>query len=628
MSSLREKLIKPFSSVRLLKSNLGFTFVEVLVVVAIITILAVAIIIVVNPAKRFEEARDRQREIHLQSILNAIEMRMTVERGWFPPCQELPQDIDEEAQPVFKTIGTKDDPGFYDLYKCLVPVYLSTELFDPEEGSKEDTRYLIWQNPYNKNISVIYIKGEKKIVVGPEDYAAFSVPSLSTNEITNLSYNSAISGGKIIDQGDTPITERGLVWATSSSATYPTILDNKIIDQTPGEIFSLSITNLIPNTDYSVRAYAINDFGEGYGNRREFHTCTLQPMVNTLEAINVSYNKATLRGEVTCVGADNPNRFFEWGTTTGQYDYTATSTGGTGIFSSNLTNIEVQKTYYFRACAQNTSGKRCGTEKSFYTDYTVPIVTTASTTNITWNSAESGGSVTDDGGTLVTARGVCWNVTGSPTIDDDCTTDGTGTGSFESDITNLIPGVTYYVRAYAVNNVGAGYGGVDVFKTIGFCFGVESEGDPGGTALSCSVREVGCLEGETTVLKLSGLSNAHAEMPDQIFYNQYICCNGNELGISCEGQHDTFLKLAKITNSHVEKGNQQNYPISACLSTTYGTETPYPSTIACSYVNSPNNCSDLGELYTCLASVSKDTNSHIGDCNAYPIKVCCANACP
>jgi len=215
------------------RNSIGFTFVEVLVVVAIITILAAAVIIVINPAKRFEEARDRQREMHLQTILNAIEMRMTVERGWFPPCEEFPSDIDEQAQPIFKTIGTKDDSLFYDLYKCLLPVYLSTELFDPEEGSKEDTKYLIWQNPYNKKISLIYVKKDKKIVAGPENYAAFSVPSLSTNEITSISYNSAISGGKMIDYGDAPISERGLVWATSSVSEYPTILDNKILDQSP-----------------------------------------------------------------------------------------------------------------------------------------------------------------------------------------------------------------------------------------------------------------------------------------------------------------------------------------------------------------------------------------------------------
>ena len=612
----------------LIKSGAGFTFIEVLVVVAIITTLAVAVIITVNPAKRFEEARDRQREIHLKTILNAIELRINVERGWFPPCEEFPQEIDEEAFPIFETIGTKDEPGFYDLYKCLIPVYLSKDLFDPAEGSIEDTKYQIWQNPYNKNISLRYVKGEKEIVVGPEEYWVFSVPTLNTKEVTNISYDLARSGGTLIDEGDSDVFERGLVWATSSYAEYPTILDNKIIDQFGTQIFSLNITGLKPNTYYSVRAYGINNIGEGYGNRKEFLTCTLQPRTNTLDVVNVSYNRATIRGEIICVGTNNPDRYFEWGTTTDYGNTTSIGVGGVGVFSADLTNLAVEQTYYFRACGQNTSGVHCGTQKSFTAYYTKPVVTTASITDITYNSATSGGNVTDEGGTPVTARGVCWSSFGTPTITDDCTTNGIGFGSFVSYMTNLESGVTYYIRAYATNNIDTGYGEVETFETIGYCINAGFGGDPGGIPLSCSVKEGGCLEGETAVLKISSLTNAHAEMKDQAFYNHYICCLGNELDVSCEGKYDTYLKLAKITNSHVEKKDQQNYPLSGCLSTTYGTEAGYPSTIACSYVNAPNNCSDLGELYTCLGSIYKDTNSHIGDCNAYSTKVCCANICP
>ncbi len=629
-SYFKEKFINPFSLrqfSRFFKSGAGFTFVEVLVVVAIITILAVAVIITVNPAKRFEEARDRQREIHLKTILNTIELRINVERGWFPPCEDLPQEIDEEAFPIFKTIGTKDEDGFYDLYQCLVPVYLSKALFDPAEGSIDDTKYQIWQNPYNKNISIIYVKEEKEIVVGPEEYWVFSVPTLSTAEVTNITYNSAVSGGEILQEGDTDIFEQGLVWATSSISEYPTILDNKIIDDL-GTQFSLNITGLKPNTYYSVRAYGINDIGEGYGNRREFLTCTLQPRTNTLDAINVSYNGATIRGEITCVGTNNPDRYFEWGTTTDYGNTTSTGIGGVGVFSANLTNLVVEQTYYFRACGANTSGVHCGTQKSFTAYYTKPVVTTTSTTDITYNSATSGGIVTDDGGTPVTARGVCWSSFGTPTIADECTTNGTGIGSFVSYMTDLEPGVTYFVRAYATNNIGTGYGEVEIFETIGYCINAGFGGDPGGIPLSCLVREGSCLGGETAILKISSLTNAHAEMVDQAFYNNYICCSGNNLGIVCEGKYDTYLKLAKVTNSHVEKKDLVDYPLSGCLSTTFGTETPYPSTIACSYVNAPSNCSDLGELYTCLGSIYKDTNSHIGECNAYPTKICCANICP
>lgn len=88
-----------------------------------------------------------------------------------------------------------------------------------------------------------------------------------------------------------------------------------------------------------------------------------------------------------------------------------------------------------------------------------PIVTTDPVTNIAPPTATSGGSVADNGGTpSPSVRGVCWNTTGSPTLADDFTTDGSGFGSFTSTLSGLINGQTYYVRAYATNTNGTFYG--------------------------------------------------------------------------------------------------------------------------------------------------------------------------
>jgi uncharacterized protein (TIGR02145 family) len=93
----------------------------------------------------------------------------------------------------------------------------------------------------------------------------------------------------------------------------------------------------------------------------------------------------------------------------------------------------------------------------------VPIVTTAAIRAITDSSAQCGGNITFDGGTTVTARGVCWSPDTIPTIDDNKTTNGTGTGNFTSEITGLTADTTYYVRAYATNSVGTGYGWTSLF---------------------------------------------------------------------------------------------------------------------------------------------------------------------
>jgi len=87
-----------------------------------------------------------------------------------------------------------------------------------------------------------------------------------------------------------------------------------------------------------------------------------------------------------------------------------------------------------------------------------PEVTTDEVTNINLTSADCGGDVTAEGGSSVLARGVCWNTTGSPTINDSHSSDGTGTGVFTSSMSGLTENTTYYVRAYAINSTGTKYG--------------------------------------------------------------------------------------------------------------------------------------------------------------------------
>ncbi|MCX6266199.1 MAG: hypothetical protein NTW16_02420, partial [Bacteroidetes bacterium] len=96
----------------------------------------------------------------------------------------------------------------------------------------------------------------------------------------------------------------------------------------------------------------------------------------------------------------------------------------------------------------------------------LPGVTTSDVTNITTTTATCGGTVTSDGGALVTARGVCWSTAQNPTIADNHTTDGSGTGTFMSNLTGLIPNATlYYVRAYATNSMGIAYGNELSFRS-------------------------------------------------------------------------------------------------------------------------------------------------------------------
>ena len=93
-----------------------------------------------------------------------------------------------------------------------------------------------------------------------------------------------------------------------------------------------------------------------------------------------------------------------------------------------------------------------------------PIVTTNPVTNISSNSALCGGNCSD-GGTLIIQRGVCWSTSVDPTINDNKTSDGSGSGAFSSNLTSLSAYTTYHVRAYATNNTGTTYGNDTSFST-------------------------------------------------------------------------------------------------------------------------------------------------------------------
>jgi uncharacterized protein (TIGR02145 family) len=122
----------------------------------------------------------------------------------------------------------------------------------------------------------------------------------------------------------------------------------------------------------------------------------------------------------------------------------------------------------------------------------VPILTTSSITTISQNTATSGGIITFDGGSEVIARGVCWSLSQGPTIDDSKTEDGTGTGSFTSTMENLKFNTTYYVKAYAINNSGTGYGNELSFTTpddsTGIIYGTvtDVEGNKYKTIVICT----------------------------------------------------------------------------------------------------------------------------------------------
>lgn len=292
-----------------------------------------------------------------------------------------------------------------------------------------------------------------------------TIPSVTTSVVSNITDNFATCGGNVTSDGGATVTARGICWSTNQN---PTIGDNHTTDGSGTGAFTSSITSLVPNTTYYVRAYATNSEGTSYGEQKTFTTIIIPPTVITQNISNITSTTATCNGNVTSTGgATVTARGFCWSTSsfpTTNNNHTNNGQGA-GNYTSDLTGLTPGTIYYVRAYATNSAGTAYGGNILFSTLANTPSVTTSAVGNITDNSATCGGNVTNDGGSTVTARGVCWSTSQNPTINDAHTSNGTGTGSFSCSITGLTHGTTYYVRAYATNSAGTAYGNQLYFTT-------------------------------------------------------------------------------------------------------------------------------------------------------------------
>jgi Tfp pilus assembly protein FimT len=196
------------------------------------------------------------------------------------------------------------------------------------------------------------------------------------------------------------------------------------------------------------------------------------PIVETQDVMIVLVSEAQCGGTVISEGGDPVTaRGICWAKSidpTLANEHTING-NGTGTFTTLLDGLSPETPYFFRAYASNGAGTSYGLTKQFTTNQavTLPTITTSNITSITDTTAICGGDVTNEGGTAVQLRGICWNTTGNPTISDNSTVDGAGFGEFISNLTGLTKGTTYYVRAYASKCVGTSYGEQKQFTTSG-----------------------------------------------------------------------------------------------------------------------------------------------------------------
>ena len=294
--------------------------------------------------------------------------------------------------------------------------------------------------------------------------AAIQAPTVTTQAVTSVEETTATGHGNITNTGGENPTRR-IQWGTTTS------YGNSSSAGVGGTgAYSCSMTGLGPGILYHCRAYATNSGGTGYGGDVTFTTKPNPPTGLSATAISqtqidVSWTKGS-GAETTMVR----RKIGSYPTSVSDGNQAYSGTGS----SFNDTSLSCGTHYYYRAWSYKTGAPNSGYSDSYsQADASTnactgaPTVTTQAVTSVEETTATGNGNITNTGGENCDKRGVCWNTTGSPTVADSKSEE-TGsftTGAFTRPITGLSPGTKYYVKAYAHNSSGYGYGSQVDFTT-------------------------------------------------------------------------------------------------------------------------------------------------------------------
>lgn len=290
-------------------------------------------------------------------------------------------------------------------------------------------------------------------------------PTVTTLAATSVSATAATLNGSVNPNG--VATTWYFQWGTTASYTSSSTVTSAGSGSASVSV-NTPISGLAIATTYHYRLVGVNSDGTTYGSDMTF-TTSGAAVVTTTPASSIGLTTAASGGNVTSDGGYTVTaRGVCWSTSVNPtISGTHTTDGsGTGTFISSLTGLTANTTYHIRAYATNSNGTFYGDDLTFATLTGLPVVTTTPASSIALTTALSGGNVTTDGGFAVSARGVCWGTTASPTITGSHTSDGSGTGVFTSTLSGLSANTTYHIRAYATNVNGTTYGSDLTFTTL------------------------------------------------------------------------------------------------------------------------------------------------------------------
>lgn len=306
------------------------------------------------------------------------------------------------------------------------------------------------------------------------------IPKVTTVSSEGITHNAAKLKGSITAKGTYPITEYGLVWATTANPTTAVTTKTSVkanITQFPAE-FLADAKSLTTNTTYNFRAYVISNGVTSYGTNMTFKTTEiLQPGVQTGNASDITVNSAKLSGVISSKGTTAiTERGVVWGTAANPTtaNSKASVAGDVSAFPNNFTvnaaSLNLNTTYNYRAYVIMNGATTYGENKTFKTqDMSAPGIRTDDGPKVGENVATVWGTLTSKGSHAISEYGICWNTSANPTT---ANSKKSYTGDvsafprqFDALMQNLSPATTYHYRAYVIMNGVTTYGESKSFTT-------------------------------------------------------------------------------------------------------------------------------------------------------------------